>query len=227
MKTALEELMLMSKSQTISFTFVAATVAACILLLVPRAGYSMPVDEVIQAPGWQDRAEAATNVVLETTRGDIVLAVHHEWSPLGAEHFIELVDTGFYDGAPWFRVIDGFVAQCGISADPAMNTEWGERTFEDEPVIQGNLPGFVAFGKSSMPNSRSTHIYINYADNSSNLDPQGFSCFAEVIEGLDVALELHRCEWYDQGGLARKGGLGRFKEAHPEADYITKAVVER
>jgi len=216
----------MSESKTISYAFVAATVAACILLLVPRAGYAMPVDEVIQAPGWQDSADTVTNVVLETTRGDIVLAVHHEWSPLGAGHFIELVDTGFYDGAPWFRVIDGFVAQCGISADPAMNTEWGERTFEDEPVIQGNLPGFVAFGKTGLPNSRSTHIYINLADNS-RLDQQEFSCFAEVVEGFDVALELHRCEWHDQGGLAVDGGLERFKEAHPEADYITKAIVKR
>jgi len=187
----------------------------------------MPVDEVIQAPGWQEGTEVVTSVVLETTKGNIVLAVHHEWSPLGAEHFIELVEAGFYDGAPWFRVIEGFVAQCGIAADPAMNAEWGERTFEDDPVIQGNLPGFVAFGKTSMPNSRSTHIYINYVDNSSRLDPQGFSCFAEVVEGFDVAMELHRCEWNDQAGLAVEGGLGRFKEAHPEADYITKAVVKR
>lgn len=201
-------------------------VPVLILLAAPYLTYAMPVDEVIQAPGWQDATEVVTSVVLETTKGDIVLAVHHEWSPLGAERFIELVEAGFYDGASWFRVIDGFVAQCGIAADPDMNVEWGERTFEDEPVIQGNLPGFMAFGKSSMPNSRSTHIYINLADNS-RLDQQGFSCFAEVVEGFDVAQELHRCEWNDQGGLAVEGGIVRFKKAHPEADYITRAVVKR
>lgn len=166
-----------------------------------------------------------TRVTLETTKGNIVLEVHPDWSPLGAAHFLELVNAGFYDGAPWFRVIDGFVAQCGIAADPKLNAAWQDKTIKDEPVVQGNAPGFVAFGKSQLPNSRSTHIFINYGDNSRGLDPQGFSCFAEVVEGLDVAESLYRAEYNDQGGLAAPGGIERFRQRFPEADYITKASV--
>jgi len=154
-----------------------------------------------------------------------VLEVHRDWSPLGAQRFIDLVEDGFYDGAPWFRVIEGFVAQCGISADPEKNLKWGEDTFADEPVVKGNEPGYLAFGKSGLPDSRSTHIFINYRDNSGGLDPQGFSCFAKVHTGMELATDLHKCEWNDQYGLTQPGGLEKFKKAFPEADFITKAYV--
>jgi cyclophilin family peptidyl-prolyl cis-trans isomerase len=164
-------------------------------------------------------------VVFETTKGNITMEIHKEWAPLGAEHFLQLVNEGFYNGAPWFRVIDGFMAQCGIAADPAMNEKWAEATIQDEPVVKGNLRGFVAFGKSSLPNSRSSHIFINMVDNSSMLDGQGFACFAEVVEGMEVVDKLARVEYQDQGGLAAPGGLEKFKTQFPNADYITKAYV--
>lgn len=166
-----------------------------------------------------------TTVVLETTKGDIVLELHEDWAPVGVKHFLELVGVGFYDGAPWFRVVDSFVAQCGVSTDPALNAQWGRNTIMDDPVVIGNKPGFVAFGNSGPPNSRSTHIFINFKDNSGGLDYQGFACFAQVVEGFDVAKALYRCEWRDQHGLGQEGGLEKFKQAHPDADYILKAYV--
>ena len=168
--------------------------------------------------------EGVINVLLETTKGDIVLAVHEDWSPLGAAHFLELVNAGFYNGAPWFRVMGGFVAQCGIAADSELHQQWMYKTINDEPVVQGNLPGYVAFGKTRMPNSRSTHIFINLADNTNSLDPQGFSCFAKVVEGMDVAYKLYKCQG-DQGSLVAPGGIDRFKTRFPDADYILKASV--
>jgi peptidyl-prolyl cis-trans isomerase A (cyclophilin A) len=168
-----------------------------------------------------------TTVVLETTKGNIVLEVHPDWSPLGVAHFLELVNKKFYDGAPWFRVMEGFVAQCGVAADPKMNEEWMEKTIQDEPVIQGNQEGYVAFGKSGAPNSRSTHIFINMADNTGSLDPQGFSCFAKVTEGMDVVAKLERVVFEDQPALARAGGMEAFKKMFPKGDYIKKAYVKK
>jgi cyclophilin family peptidyl-prolyl cis-trans isomerase len=174
-----------------------------------------------------DSASGVVIVVLKTTKGDVVLEVHPEWSPLGAAHFLELVKLKFYNGAPWFRVLDGFVAQCGISADPELNAKWMEKTILDEPVVQGNQPGYVAFGKSAMPNSRTTHIFINMADNTQSLDPQGFSCFAKVIAGMDVVAQLARVEYQDQQSLSEPGGLGTFKAMYPKADYILKAEIRK
>ena len=175
----------------------------------------------------QESSKTMYIALFSTTKGDFTLGIHPEWSPGGAKHFIELVESGFYDGAPWFRVIDGFVAQCGVSADPAMNEQWGMQTIQDEPVVQGNKRGFVAFGQSAMPNSRSTHFFINLVDNSGGLDPQGFACFAEVIDGMDVVDSLARVEYADQGGLAAPGGLEKFKTQFPDADYIKVAKVMR
>jgi peptidyl-prolyl cis-trans isomerase A (cyclophilin A) len=165
-------------------------------------------------------------VVLETTKGNIVIQLHEDWSPLGVAHFKELVSAKFYDGAPWFRVIDGFVAQCGVSADPKMNDEWSEKTIKDEPVVKGNLRGTVVYGKTGMPDSRSTHFFINFVDNSASLDRQGFSAFGEVTEGMDIADSLTRCEYADQGGLAGPGGIDKFKSRFPSADYIKRAYLK-
>ncbi|MCB1220221.1 MAG: peptidylprolyl isomerase [Planctomycetales bacterium] len=175
--------------------------------------------------GETEPEDKVTTVVLETTDGDIVLEVHSAWSPLGSEHFLELVKAGFYDGAPWFRVLDGFVAQCGVAADPEMNTKWSNKTIQDEPVVVGNKRGFVAFGKSQMPNSRSTHIFINFTDNSSALNPQGFACFAQVVEGMEIADGLFKCEFRDQGALQNVGGLDAFKARFPDADFIKRAYI--
>lgn len=176
--------------------------------------------------GMNEGKPGGPEVVLETTKGNIVLRLHPEWSPFGVAHFMGLVEAGFYDGAPWFRVLDGFVAQCGISAVPEMNQKHGERTIKDEPVIQGNTRGMVAYGKSG-PDTRSTHIFINYSDNSRSLDPQGFACFAEVVEGMDIADSLTRCEFGNQGELAAPGGLDKFKQSFPDADYILKAYIKK
>ncbi len=169
-------------------------------------------------------AGKVTEVVLETSSGEIVLEVFEDWSPLGSAHFIELVQAGFYDGAPWFRIVDGFVAQCGISADPAMNAGIGAKTVRDEPVVEGNKHGHVSFGRSGAPNSRSSHIFINYKDNHF-LDGQGFPAFAKVKEGLEVAENLHRCEYDDQFGLSQAGGLQVFRDMFPDADFILRAFV--
>jgi cyclophilin family peptidyl-prolyl cis-trans isomerase len=164
-------------------------------------------------------------VVFETTKGNIVIELHPDWSPLGVEHFKKLVGQGFYDGAPWFRVIEGFVAQCGISANARLNEDHGERTIKDEPLKMGNLTGRVSFGRTGAPNSRSSHIFINYKDNSF-LDSQGFPAFGQVVEGMDVAQALAKVEFEDQPTLASPAGMDIFREEFPQADYILKAYVQ-
>ena len=174
--------------------------------------------------------DQVSNVVLECTNGDIVLECHRSWSPLGYDRFIELVESGYYDGAPWFRVIDGFVAQTGLAADPALTAQWEGKRIKDDPVVMGNKRGYVSFGTAG-PNTRGTHIFINFADNS-RLDASGFSAFAVVSEGMDVADSLHRIDdqafaarGLTQGSLSSPGGLVAFGEKFPDADYIVRAYV--
>lgn len=170
-------------------------------------------------------------VLLKTTKGDVLLQVHPEWSPRGAERFKELVELGFYDNVAFFRVIDGFMAQVGINGDPALHAKWKDNNIMDDPVVESNKRGYVSFAKTGAPNSRSTQFFINFGDNS-NLDGMGFSPFAKVISGMDVVDSLYK--GYGEGAPQGRGpfqqkvvqdGNPYLKSEFPMLDYIVKATV--
>lgn len=170
-------------------------------------------------------------VLLETTKGNIKLEVHPDWSPRGAERFKELVKMGYYNDTAFFRVIDGFMAQIGINGDPELHAKWRDNNIMDDPVVESNKRGYVSFAKTGMPNSRSTQFFINFGDNS-NLDGMGFSPFAKVIEGMDVVDSLYK--GYGEGAPQGRGpyqgkivdkGNVYLKKEFPMLDYIKKATI--
>ena len=63
-------------------------------------------------------------VRFQTTAGDFVVEARRDWAPRGVDRFYNLVREGFYDGVRFFRVIEGFMAQFGIAADPDMAPGW-------------------------------------------------------------------------------------------------------
>jgi len=164
-------------------------------------------------------------VKLETTKGDIVIEVHPAWAPIGAAHFRDLVEAGFYTNCAFFRVMPGFMCQAGVAADPEVNARWASRTIPDDPVIKSNEPGYVTFGNTGAPNSRSTHIFINYGNNSF-LDSQAFAPFGKVVEGMDVATSINSKyrEQPDQGQMKYEGNA-YLKKNFPGLDYILSASV--
>ena len=141
-------------------------------------------------------------VRLETTKGPFVMEVVREWAPRGADRFHELVRTGFYDGARFYRVRPKFIAQFGIAADPKANELWRQLKMPDDAVKQSNARGFVSFA-SEGKNSRTTQVFINLTDNK-KLDKTGFAPFARVVEGMDVVDALHS----GHGEVQALGGAG-------------------
>jgi peptidyl-prolyl cis-trans isomerase A (cyclophilin A) len=113
-----------------------------------------------------------------------VVEVHRDWAPLGADRFYNLVRYGYFTNAAFFRVVPGFVVQFGLSADPAVNKAWKTATIQDDPVVQSNKRGNLVFATGG-PNTRTTQLFINYADNG-RLDGMGFAPFGSVVEGMDV-----------------------------------------
>jgi peptidyl-prolyl cis-trans isomerase A (cyclophilin A) len=91
-----------------------------------------------------------------TTKGDIVIEVHREWAPLGADRFYNLVKNGFFTNAAFFRVLPGFMAQFGMSANPAVSKAWENANLKDDPVTQSNKRGMVTFAKTSLPRNYSS-----------------------------------------------------------------------
>jgi peptidyl-prolyl cis-trans isomerase A (cyclophilin A) len=120
--------------------------AASLLTLVACAGADAPpADTATAAPPAPaaappaDAAPAQFNVRLETSKGPIVIAVHRDWSPNGADRFYKLVEEGYYDDVRFFRVVPGFVVQFGMHGDPARNAQWANNGLTDEPVYKTNL----------------------------------------------------------------------------------------
>ena len=98
----------------------------------------------------------------------------------------------------------------------------------DEPVKQPNRKGTVTFAKSSMPNSRTTQIFINLQDNSAMLDQQGFAPIGEVVEGMSVLERLYSGYADEPTGRQPEiaaGGNAFLNSAYPKLDYIKTAKV--
>merc|ERR1719506_186157 len=93
--------------------------------------------------------------------GKFVLEVHPDWAPLGAARFQEMIEADFFKGARFFRVIEGFMAQFGIHANPKIAAEWKSKTLEDDPVKEKNTRGMVSFATSGK-DSRTTQMFINF-----------------------------------------------------------------
>ena len=110
------------------------------------------------------------------------IAVHAAWAPVGAGRFLELVDAGHFDDCAFFRVIDRFMAQVGISGNVTRQGAWRERAIADEttPAARraSNTRGRVTFAHAG-PNSRSTQLFINFGNNA-RLDRENFPPFGEI-----------------------------------------------
>jgi peptidyl-prolyl cis-trans isomerase A (cyclophilin A) len=123
--------------------------------------------------------------LLNTSKGRVVILVHRDWAPIGADRFYELVKIHYYDDNYFYRALKGFIVQWGLNGDDKVSKDWIALTIKDDPRKQDNLRGRVSFAKQEEPNSRSTTVFINLANNKL-LDDQGFVPFGEVVEGMDT-----------------------------------------
>ena len=169
-------------------------------------------------------------VNLDTSKGPVVIEVHKDWAPLGAERFYQLVKSGYYDGARFFRVLPGFMAQFGIAADPQTTAKWKESNLQDDPVKQSNTRGMVTFATAG-PNTRTTQMFINTGDNA-RLDSQGFAPIGKVISGQEAVESFF--SGYGEGAPAGRGpaqqliemqGNAYLEKDFPELDFIKKASI--
>jgi peptidyl-prolyl cis-trans isomerase A (cyclophilin A) len=209
-------------------TRLAAGFVAGILLQAPSARLLLRPDDA----EWRQAAPDRFRVDLETNKGGIGIEVVREWSPNGADRFFNLVRHGYYDGARFFRVISGQWAQFGINGDPAVSKTWRTRSIPDDPRVESNRRGTVAYAFKD-PNGRTTQIFINLRDNSQTHDPEPFVPIGRVMDGMDVADRLNG-EYGEQAGGGIRGGrqdplfLGGneyLQRGFPRLDFIYKARI--
>jgi cyclophilin family peptidyl-prolyl cis-trans isomerase len=196
---------------------------------------------LLQAPSPKD-APVTYKVQLETSKGSIIIAVRRGWAPRGADRFHELVTSGYYDDARFFRIRKGTWVQFGIAGDPKVAQAWRSKTILDDPWIGvSNTRGTVAFAFKD-PDARTTQVFINLKDNSETHDrslqrPDNapFVIFGVVEQGIEVADALYAEYGEAAGGGIRAGrqdpvftgGNAYLKANFPLLDYIKTARIAK
>ena len=186
---------------------------------------SMTTDPALLHPATlKAKAPDTFEVTFSTTKGDFVVQVTRAWAPLGVDRFYNLVKHGFFSGAPFFRIVPGFIVQFGLTGDPAVNKVWRDANIKDDPVTQSNTPGTLTFATAG-PNTRTTQLFINLGSNG-GLDRQGFAPFGKVTSGMDVVQALYSGygEAPDQNNITTQG-KDYFMKNFPKLDLIKSAAV--
>jgi peptidyl-prolyl cis-trans isomerase A (cyclophilin A) len=169
-------------------------------------------------------------VQIETTKGDVLVEVTRAWSPFGADRFYNLVRIGFFNDISFHRVLDNFVAQFGVHGEPRVFRTWKNQTFPDDPRVESNLRGTLAFAKPGDPNSRTTQLFFNLMDNTV-LDEKKFIPIGKVVSGMEALDQIYVT---DQGGRdgARPSqsrieilGGDRLKTDFPDLDYVVRMKI--
>lgn len=156
--------------------------------------------------------EAATheNLVLELPEGKVVIALRPDLAPKAVERLTTLAKEGFYDGVPFHRVIEGFMAQGG---DPT-GTGTGGSKLPDLPAEFTNKAKFergtLGMARTMDPNSANSQFFIMFAPCPS-LDGQ-YTIAGKVIEGMNIVDKIKR----------GSGSSGMVQEP----DKIIRATVE-
>lgn len=129
-------------------------------------------------------------VALQTSKGTIVLRLFADKAPVSVRNFLTYVESGFYDGLIFHRVIPDFMMQGGGFDQNLVQKQTTQAAIKNE-ADNGltNRRGTVAMARTSVVDSATSQFFINFKDNPA-LDhtPQsfGYAVFGEVIEGMDV-----------------------------------------
>ncbi|WP_371924834.1 peptidylprolyl isomerase [Endozoicomonas sp. SCSIO W0465] len=144
-----------------------------------------------ESPEAANKKMDALKVVLETNKGDIVLMLTPEEAPVTVNNFIEYVESGFYNGLVFHRVINNFMIQGGgFTAD--MSQRATRAPIKNESLLNQRLEnrrGSIAMARTQIVDSATSQFFINLKDNEFlNGKPYkaGYAVFGHVVKGMEV-----------------------------------------
>jgi cyclophilin family peptidyl-prolyl cis-trans isomerase len=164
-------------------------------------------------------AESNPQVLMRTSAGEIRIELYPQESPLTVANFLAYVDSGFYSGTIFHRVIANFMIQGG-----GFDREMREKPVRDPVANESrnhlhNERGTLAMARTEDPDSATGQFFINVRSNL-RLDfdyvtrKPGYTVFGRVVEGMDVV---------DGIALVRTRSLGPFDD-FPEVPIVIESV---
>ena len=147
-------------------------------------------------------------VLIQTSLGDITLALDPKRAPLTVDNFLRYVKEGHYDGTVFYRVVPGFVIQAG-----SYDADVHYRSVHDNIPLEANnglknLRGTIAMARQEEPSTANAEFFINLADNA-DLDQHpddphnqtGYAVFGKVVSGMDVVDKIAAVPLGDHGPM--------------------------
>ena len=157
-------------------------------------------------------------VVIKTSEGDITVRLFADKSPVTVANFLSYVDSGFYSGTIFHRVIPNFMIQGGGFTPDMAEKENGEPIVNESKNRVHNTRGTVAMARTNDPDSATSQFFINQRNNLT-LDwapgRAGYTVFGEVILGMDIV---------DFIATAPTGQTGPFGDVPIEPILIKEVV---
>ncbi len=147
-------------------------------------------------------AAEAPHVVLTTSLGEVEIELNEEKAPVSVKNFLSYVDSGFYNGVQFHRVIPGFMIQTGgFTADMEQKAPLAPIKNEADNGLH-NVRGTLAMARTSDVNSATSQFFINLADNAF-LDHGGrdfgYAVFGKVVRGMEVVDQIARVRTGNRG----------------------------
>ncbi len=135
-------------------------------------------------------------IVLHTNHGDITIELNYDKAPKSSKNFEAYVESGFYNGLVFHRVINGFMIQGG-GFEPGMTQKESNDPIENE-ADNGltNEIGTLAMARTMDPHSASSQFFINVGNNgflnhkSKTTNGWGYAVFGKVTAGIDVVNKI-------------------------------------
>ena len=140
-------------------------------------------------PANLDKANA---IVIDTTKGRVVIKLRPDLAPQHAERIKLLAREGYYNNVPFHRVIEGFMAQTGDGKN--FNGTGGSK-YPNLAAEFSNVPykrGIVGMARAGSPDSANSQFFIMFAEGAS-LNGK-YTVVGEVVSGMDVVDKIKRGE---------------------------------
>ena len=159
-------------------------------------------------------------VVLETSKGKIVIELYPDKAPITVKNFLGYVDSGFYDGTIFHRVIPGFMIQGGGFTQGMTEKPAGAPIKNEAGNGLSNQRGTVAMARTSDVDSATAQFFVNVVDNvfldHRDDTPVGFGycVFGRVVDGMDAVDVIANVPTHTVG----------FYENVPAEDIIIESV---
>ncbi len=159
-------------------------------------------------------------VEMETSMGNITIVLFADKAPVSVANFLKYVDSGFYNGTIFHRVIDGFMIQGGGFTTDFEKKETEKPIINEADNMLRNNVGMVAMARTSDPHSATSQFFINVKNNTSldyrekTLRGWGYAVFGRVVRGMDVIKKIKS---------VKTGSFKGYRDV-PETQVVIKSV---